>query len=118
MNLKKIAREREVSFKEIAAKVKGYQFEAKSHTSVALAVLQGKADVGLGIKAVADRYGLDFILIADEKYDFVVQKNRLQKQPIQAFVTTLKSEKFKEELKKRAPGLVPTEETGKVIYPI
>ena len=117
MNLKKIAREREVSFKEIAAKVKGYQFEAKSHTSVALAVLQGKADVGLGIKAVADRYGLDFIPIADEKYDFVVPKNRLQKQPIQAFMTTLKSEKFKEELKKRAPGLVPTEETGKVIYP-
>lgn len=105
MNLKKIAKERKVSFKEINAKIKGYQFEAKSHTSVALAVLQGKADVGLGIKAVADRYGLDFIPIADEKYDFVIQKNRLQKQPIQAFLAILRSEKFKEELKKTRSGL-------------
>ncbi|MEM3672645.1 MAG: molybdopterin biosynthesis protein [Candidatus Bathyarchaeia archaeon] len=118
MNLKKIAKERKVSFNEIVAKINGYQFEAKSHTSVALAVLHEKADVGLGIKAVAERYGLDFIPIADEKYDFVIQKNRLQKQPIQAFLTILRSEKFKEELKKRAPGLVPTEETGKVIYPV
>ncbi|MEM3566879.1 MAG: substrate-binding domain-containing protein, partial [Candidatus Bathyarchaeia archaeon] len=73
---------------------------------------------GLGIKAVAERYGLDFIPIADEEYDFAVQKNRLQKQPIQAFLAMLRSEKFKEELKKRAPGLIPTEETGKVIYPV
>ncbi|MEM3726231.1 MAG: molybdopterin biosynthesis protein [Candidatus Bathyarchaeia archaeon] len=118
MSLKMIAKERKVSFNEIAAKIKGYQFEAKSHTSVALAVLQGKADVGLGIKAVAERYGLDFIPIADEEYDFVIQKNRLQKQPIQGFLAMLRSEKFKEELKKRAPGLIPTEETGKVIYPV
>jgi putative molybdopterin biosynthesis protein len=117
INLKKIAENKGVSFKEIVSKIRGYQFEAKSHTSVALAVLQGKADVGLGIRAVADRYGLEFIPIIDEKYDFAVQKNRMSKQVIQAFLATLKSEVFKEELKKRASGLVPAKETGEVIYP-
>jgi len=117
MSLKRIARKMGVNFKEIASKIRGYHFEAKSHTSAALAVLQGKADVGLGIKAAANRYGLDFIPIANEEYDFAVQKKRLQRQPIQAFLATLKSKTFKEELKKRAPGLVPTKETGKIVYP-
>jgi putative molybdopterin biosynthesis protein len=118
MNLKKMAKEAGADFKEVASKIKGYQFEAKSHTSVALAVLQGKADVGLGIRAVADRYGLEFIFLADEEYDFAVQKKRLQKKSIQAFIDALKSETFKEELKNRASGLVPTKDTGKIIYPV
>ena len=116
MNLRKITQEKELDFKQIVLKIKGYQVEAKSHTSVALAVLQGKADLGLGIRTVAERYGLTFIPVVDEKYDFVVQKSRLQMQPIQAFLEVLRSELFKEELKRRVPGLVPTEEMGKIIY--
>jgi len=116
INIRNIVQDREPDFKQTVSKINGYQVEAKSHTSVALAVLQGKADIGLGIKAVAERYELDFIPVVDEKYDFVIQKSRLQRQPIQAFLDVLRSEDFKEELKKRAPGLVPTKETGKMVY--
>ena len=105
-------------FTQVVSKIKGYQNEAKSHSSVALAVLQGKADLGLGIRTVADRYGLDFIPILDEKYDFVVQRSRFYMQPIQAFIEVLNSEALKEEFKKRAPGLVLTKDTGKIIYPL
>ena len=82
-----------------------------------MAVLQGKADLGLAIRAAAEMYGLDFIPVADERYDFLVQKGRLSKPSIQAFLEVLRSAEFKKELKEKLSGLSPTEDTGAVIYP-
>jgi putative molybdopterin biosynthesis protein len=118
MSLKKTIMDSGLDFKQVTSKIKGYQVEAKSHTSVAVAVLQGNADIGMGIRTVAERYGLDFIPIALENYDFVVRKERLQRQPIQDFFAILRSKAFKEELKRRAPGLVLTKKMGETIYPI
>lgn len=117
MLLQGIAKKDGVSFTELASKIKGYKVEAKSHTAVAVAVLQEKADVGLAISAVADRYGLDFIHVADEHYDFLIQKSRFAQPAVQAFLEVLRSEEFRREMKLRLPGLTPTEETGKIIYP-
>ncbi|MDQ1279970.1 MAG: molybdopterin molybdotransferase, partial [Thermoproteota archaeon] len=117
MRLAGIAKKEDISFDMLVSKIKGYKVEAKSHTAVAVAVLQGKADVGLAISAVADRYGLDFIHVADEQYDFLIQKSRFTNPAIQSFLEVLRSEEFHKEMKQRLPGLTPTEETGKIIYP-
>jgi putative molybdopterin biosynthesis protein len=116
MKLNEVAQSKKIPFEEVISKVKGYRTEAKSHTAVAVAVLQGKADVGLGIETVARRYGLDFILVAEEHYDFAIQAGRIEKQAIQAFLEMLRSEDFKNELEQRAPGLLATRETGEIIY--
>ncbi|MFH0897768.1 MAG: substrate-binding domain-containing protein, partial [Candidatus Bathyarchaeota archaeon] len=115
--LRRIAEERKVSFDQLTDNIEGYKAEAKSHTAVAVAVLHGKADLGLAIRSVAERYGLGFLPIADENYDFLIQRSRFEKPSIQTFLEVLRSKEFKKELKQRLPGLSPTEETGRIIYP-
>jgi len=115
MKLREIARSRGVQFEQLISGIKGYEIEAKSHTAVAVAVLQGKADLGLGIKAAADRYGLIFIPLVEEHYDFAIQSKRIGKEAVQVFLNMLRSEVFKTELARRAPGLSPTAETGTTI---
>jgi len=58
MRLREIARKRGVSFQELISRIKGYRLEARTHTAVALAIAQGKADVGLGIECMAKLYDL------------------------------------------------------------
>lgn len=117
MKLREIARSKEVQFEQLITRIAGYQIEAKSHTAVAVAVLQGKADLGLGIKAAAERYELDFMPLAEEHYDFAIQVKSMGKEAVQAFLDTLRSEVFRIELERRAPGLSPTAETGMTIFP-
>jgi len=114
LNLQKLAAAKGIRFEEFTAGIKGYDVEAKSHSAVAASVLHEKADVGVGIKAVADMYGLSFIPITEEHYDFIVLKRSLEKEAVKAFLSTLRSNGFRAELEKRAPGLVPTEETGSI----
>ncbi|RLI77235.1 molybdopterin biosynthesis protein [Archaeoglobales archaeon] len=114
MELKKLAEEKGVEFEELIRKIKGYSIEAKSHTAVAVAILMGKADVGLGIKSVAVRYGLDFIPVRGEEYDFVIRKDRIDKEAVKLFLEVLRSKEFEKELE-RIEGLVVTEETGKFV---
>jgi len=114
MYLKEVAEKKGLDFEDVASKIDGYAIEAKSHTAVATAVLMGKADVGLGIKTVADRYGLDFIPLRDEEYDFVVRKNAVHKEAIDEFLRILKSEEFKIALENRLSGMRVTENTGRV----
>lgn len=117
MHLKRIAKERSVLFEKMVSMINGYRIEVKSHSGVAVAVLHGKADVGLAIRAVADRYGLDFLSVADESYDFLVRKERFSKDAVKAFLEVLRSEEFKIALKQRTTGLNPTKETGRMVYP-
>jgi len=114
MHLSQIAEQKGVKLEDLTAKIKGYTIEAKSHTAVAVAVLMGKADVGLGIRTVAERYGLDFIPVRGEEYDFVIRKERLKKDAVKQFISILKSEEFKKELEKRLPGIRVYERTGEI----
>ncbi|HRP30023.1 MAG TPA: substrate-binding domain-containing protein [Burkholderiaceae bacterium] len=63
----------------------GYGVQTKSHNAVAAAVAQGRADWGLAIDTVARQYGLAFIPVQDEQYDFIVPKARLGRPAVQAF---------------------------------
>ena len=95
--------------------INGYDYEAKTHSAVAAAVKQKKADVGFGIKTNAYFYNLDFIPIAQEKYDFVVNIASQNKPLVKQFISTLKSKDFAKKLALNYPGLNVTKNTGKII---
>ena len=114
MLLKEIAEKEGKKFEDVVKSIKGYEIEAKTHSSVAVAILSGKADAGLGIKTVATQYGLGFIPLRAEEYDFLIPKDRLEKKEVKMFIEKLKSEDFKRELEK-IDGLRVYERTGEII---
>ena len=63
----------------------GYPVQTKSHNAVAAAVVQGRADWGVAINTIADPYGLGFIPLQAEHYDFVVPKVGLERPAVQMF---------------------------------
>lgn len=103
------------NIKKITGKINGYEILAKTHGAVASAIAHGKADVGIGIKTVASQYGLDFIPLKEEKYDFAIPKNNLEKPSVQGFLEVLRSDEFKNKLNK-VSGLRVNDTTGKIIY--
>jgi putative molybdopterin biosynthesis protein len=63
----------------------GYLSEAKSHSAVAAAVAQGRADWGVAIEPAAREYGLGFHPVRDEQFDFVVPTDRTDRPAVRAF---------------------------------
>ena len=52
--------------------VTGYDKEVGTHMAVAASIAAGTADVGMGVRAAASALGLDFIPIAQEQYDILL----------------------------------------------
>lgn len=114
-HLSGIATSRGMKLEELTRGIHGYTSEAKSHSAVAAAVAHGRADVGVGIRTVAVTYGLDFVKISDESFDFLVARDRLDKPSVQSFLTALKSQEFASLLSVKAPGLRPSPSTGTIL---
>lgn len=74
------------------ARPAGYANQPKSHNAVAAAVAQGRADWGLAIEPVARLYGLGFLPVSPEHYDFLVVESRRERPALQAFLTALREE--------------------------
>jgi len=79
--------------------IKGYENEEYTHMNVAVAVLSGMADTGLGILAAAKALDLDFIPIAKEQYDLVIPSSFVDDLKIQHLIDVIKSKEFKERVK-------------------
>jgi molybdate-binding protein len=95
------------------AQVNGYGHVARSHVEVARAVAEGRADVGIGIRAAARCYGLDFIPFQEARYDLVVPKALLASHPsLSVLLDTIVSRPFRTEME--ALGGYDTRETGTV----
>lgn len=94
--LRELADKKGIDFRELVSRIKGYRTESKTHSSVAAAVSQGRADLGICIKSAADAYGLDFIPLAEEEYDFVISPKSLEKGPVRGFLECLRSEAFRD----------------------
>ncbi len=109
MLLKNLARAQGVGFHELVRRIRGYTVEAKTHTAVAAAVAQGRADVGLGIELAAEMYGLDFIHLRKEEYDFAVNVGSLQKRQVKEFLDVLRSEDFRDRLSRLKGYEVPAD---------
>ena len=93
--------------------IDGYGLDEYTHMSVAVAVLSGAADVGLGIYAAAKALDLDFIPVVTEQYDLVFDGAYFQSRNIQIVCETINSGAFRERV--RALGGYSTEKTGTVI---
>jgi len=89
------------------ARPPGYSNQPRSHNAVAAAVAQGRADWGIAIQSVARLYGLGFLPIAPEDYDFLLVESRRERPAVQAFLAALRDERTREEI--RALGMAPAD---------
>jgi putative molybdopterin biosynthesis protein len=86
----------------------GYANQPKSHNAVAAAVAQGRADWGIAIATVARLYGLEFLPIAPEHYDFLLVESRRERPAVQAFLAALRDPAVRARI--AALGMVPADE--------
>jgi molybdate-binding protein/DNA-binding transcriptional regulator YhcF (GntR family) len=93
--------------------VKGYNREVDTHIAVAMSIVKGQADVGLGIQAVAVSNNLDFIPTAKEKFDLVIPKTKYQSQLFAPLLEIIKSDEFKKTV--NAMGGYDTSQTGETV---
>lgn len=77
------------------AKIKGYTQDEYTHMAVAVAVLSGGADVGLGILAAARALGLDFVSVVEERYDLCVPQAFWGDKRVRVLMQTLHSDEFR-----------------------
>ena len=77
----------------------GYGVQTKSHNAVAAAVQQGRADWGVAIDTVAHPYGLAFIDLREEHYDFIVPRGSLERPAMRAFRELLTDPAMQEQLR-------------------
>jgi len=89
------------------ARPPGYSNQPRSHNAVAAAVAQGRADWGIAIQSVAQLYGLGFLPVAPEDYDFLLVESRRQRPAVQAFLAALRDETTRAKI--RALGMRPAE---------
>ncbi len=68
----------------------GYANQPKSHNAVAAVIAQGRADWGLAIEPVAKLYGLGFLAVAPEHYDFLLVERRRERPALRAFLEALR----------------------------
>ena len=116
MHLAKLASSRGSDLETLAREIRGYGYEAKTHSAVAAAVKNDRADVGFGIRTVAEVPGLEFIKLDDEKYDFLIPTDRMNKKSIVAFLDLLRSKSFSDVLRRRAPGLTINSQSGTILF--
>ncbi len=87
------------------AKPAGYANQPRSHNAVAAAIAQQRADWGVAIEPVARMYGLGFLPIAPEHYDFLLVEARRDRPAVQAFLQALRDEATRARI--RALGMEP-----------
>ncbi|WP_048435505.1 molybdopterin biosynthesis protein, partial [Methylobacterium platani] len=71
------------------ARPAGYWNQPRSHNAVAAAVAQGRADWGVAIATVAQAYGLGFLPLTEEHYDFAYRESRRDEPALAAFLALL-----------------------------
>lgn len=93
--------------------IDGYTRDEYTHMSVAVAVLSGTADAGLGICAAARALDLDFIPVVTEQYDLLIDNDYLATPMVAALLSTIRSPRFKARV--LALGGYSTDTTGEVV---
>ena len=96
------------------ADISGYLNEEFTHMAVAVAVLGGSADAGLGIYAAAKALNLDFIPVVTESYDLLIPADVFDTKNIQLLLEIIRSNAFK--TKVTALGGYHTQNTGEIIW--
>ena len=68
----------------------GYANQPKSHNAVAAAIAQTRAYWGVAIEPVAKLYGLGFLPLSPEHYDFLLVESRMERPAVRAFLAALR----------------------------
>jgi putative molybdopterin biosynthesis protein len=89
------------------ARPPGYSNQPRSHNAVAAAVAQGRADWGIAIETVAGLYGLGFLSLMPEDYDFLLVAHRADRPAVAAFLAALRDPAVRERI--AALGMRPAE---------
>jgi putative molybdopterin biosynthesis protein len=98
----------------LPTKVRGYRDEEYTHMNVAAAVLSGRADCALGVRAAAVALGLDFVPVGVEQYDLVVAKAWADDERMQALLDVIRSPEFRETV--TAMGGYDAVRSGEVLW--
>ncbi len=93
--------------------IKGYDHIHRSHLEVASEIQSGRADVGVGVKQVADLVQIGFVPIIEEQYDLVLMNRPKNREVNEHVQTIMRDETFTEQL--RALHYL-TEDIGTVLY--
>lgn len=64
--------------------ISGYEHEEYTHMNVAAAVASGIVAAGMGIRAAAIALDLDFVPVAEERYDLIIPEDLLNDQRVLA----------------------------------
>jgi putative molybdopterin biosynthesis protein len=73
----------------------GYSRDVRTHTEVAEAISQGKADVGLGLFAAALQFNLDFIPLFEERFDLALPTEQVEDASLRPFLDFLQTAAFR-----------------------
>jgi len=92
--------------------IRGYDQDEYTHMAVAVAVLSGKADTGLGIRSAANALGLDFVPLVEERYDLLIPGEYWDEPMIRAVREVIVTPLFKETVERM--GGYSTRDTGTV----
>ena len=93
--------------------INGYQNEEFTHMAVAVSVLSGSEDAGLGIYAAAKALDLDFIPMVTEQYDLVIPLEYFETEAVQILLEIINRPAFKQRV--AALGGYSTEKTGEIL---
>jgi putative molybdopterin biosynthesis protein len=117
LKLQELAQERGLGdARKIMSKIRGYGLEATSHTELALTISQGRANFGFGLQCVASEYGLGFIPLAHELYDFAIRKEKSEDRTVAMLLQELRSKDFQRLSAVRlGTGIEFTRQTGTIV---
>jgi len=87
---------------------------AASETEVGLAIVEGRADAGLAIEAVARQFRLAFVPLAEERFDIALRRKTYFEAPAQALFAFARTPAFKR--RAAALGGYDVAETGAVAW--
>jgi DNA binding domain, excisionase family len=80
-------------------RVRGYDNIMVSHLTLATAISEGQADVGIGTQRISKKLeGLEFIPLMRERYDMVVRKELMETAEMKKLLEILRSDMFRKEI--------------------
>ena len=88
-SLAELADARGVSRHSLVDKIEGFESTVKAFESPARRVIEGRTDVGLGLKTTADKHGLGFVSLGDQRVDLLVDPDRQEKPAVDRLHTAL-----------------------------
>jgi molybdate-binding protein/DNA-binding PadR family transcriptional regulator len=83
--------------------IDGWEREVETHEQVAERVAKGEADVGMGIRAVARAWELDFVPLGRERYDLAMRRSDYESPRLGPLREALADDSFRSEVSQR-PG--------------